>query len=221
MTANQMSDIELRDIRLTVVEPNGAERTLFDAMRFAPQPHERSVAILGRSGSGKSTLLRVLAGMHLDYSGEYHYAGAPLTITERHMADFRRQHVGIVTQSPTLLTDRDVLQNVLVGERRSAAPRAVECLEWVGLAGYERKRVRQLSGGEAQRVAIARALFSGPQLLLADEPTGALDADTETQILDLFSRVVEHGCRVIMVTHSERVADWCDGRRIVGDRQLC
>lgn len=215
-----MPSIELRDIDLRVTEPNGRERVIFSGMDFVPGADERSVAILGRSGSGKSTLLRVLAGIKLEYGGTYRYGGGTLDRRSAPMADFRRKTLGFVTQSPTLLPDRNVLQNVLIGHPRRAAARASECLEWVGLTGFERTRVDRLSGGEAQRVAIARALFSGPELLLADEPTGALDAETETQILRLFERVVESGCRVILATHSERVAEWCDARRTIRDGRL-
>lgn len=204
--------IELRAIRKTLREADGQARTLFDGLDLSVGEEERSVAIMGRSGSGKSTLLRMLAGLDLDYSGDYRFHGEELTRTPDAMADFRLRNIGIVTQHYDLLSDRNVLQNVVFGapDRRGAAVRAQRCLTQVHLDGFARKKVTRISGGEAQRVAIARALVKQPAVILADEPTGALDEGTEDRVLALFEELQHLGTRFVIATHSSRVAAACD-----------
>ncbi len=206
--------ISLEQVGKVYREKNGDERAVFDRLDFCPPSRERSVAILGRSGSGKTTLLRIIAGMDVNYSGRYLYDGRALAKSRAAMARFRREVVGVVPQEPMILEDRNVLANlelaVPVGVDKRQ--RARECLEQVGLLGYEGVSGAKLSGGEAQRVAIARAIATGPHLLLADEPTAALDEKTEAEILTLFGRLVDGGARLIIATHNMTVANWCDAK---------
>ncbi|WP_309081622.1 ATP-binding cassette domain-containing protein [Zhihengliuella sp.] len=214
--------LQLDSLSKTVREPNGQQRRLFDALHMTMADDDRSIAILGRSGSGKSTLLRILAGLDGAYTGSYFHAGELVPQREQASADFRMRHIGYVTQSYDLLEDRNVLHNVRlgVGPGEDAEERASECLAAVQLEGFERKPVRHLSGGEAQRVAIARALAKRPDVVLADEPTGALDERTERSILDLFAELQRQGRRFIIATHSETVARACDRRLVLADGRL-
>lgn len=212
----------LRGIRKHVAEPNGDARILFDGLDFEMDDGGGSVALTGRSGSGKSTLLRILAGLDLDFDGDYAFADRQLAKSATAMARHRRQNIGIVTQDYGLLGDRDVLRNVRLGarDRRGASQRALECLDLVGVAGLARKRPRHLSGGEAQRVAIARALMNEPPVILADEPTGALDQTTELEILNLFGDLQERGTSLVIATHSDAVAEACGRRVRISDGRL-
>ncbi len=214
--------IALEQIEKAYSEKNGQERVIFDGLDFCPEPQERSVAIMGRSGSGKTTLLRIIAGLDVDYSGRYLYDGETLPKNKARMTRFRREVVGVVPQNPMVLEDRNVLANVelAVPAGMDKSQVASECLAQVGLAGYERVSGAKLSGGEAQRVAIARAIAADPRLLLADEPTAALDEKTETEILALFEQLVASGARLIIATHNMAVANWCDAKYEIRGRHL-
>ncbi|WP_209561651.1 ABC transporter ATP-binding protein [Frigoribacterium sp. PvP032] len=214
--------LALQYLTKTVREPNGSVRQLFDGLDFAMGADERSVALLGRSGSGKTTLLRIIAGLDGRYDGQYVFRGAALPKGLDPMADHRRRHIGLVAQSYDLLDDFTVERNVLFGARGLEQPerQTREALAMVGLAGMGKNKVTKLSGGEAQRVAIARAIVRRPALILADEPTGALDEDTEGEILDLFASLQESGTSFIIATHSPRVAAACHRRVTVADRRL-
>ena len=212
----------LQSLTKTVREPNGAVRQLLDGLDFVMGSDERSVALLGRSGSGKTTLLRIIAGLDGRYDGQYVFRGDALTKRLDPLADHRRRHIGLVAQSYDLLDDFTVERNVLFGARGLERPgrKTSEALALVGLEGMGKKPVTKLSGGEAQRVAIARAIVRRPTLILADEPTGALDEDTEGEILDLFASLQESGTSFIIATHSPRVAAACHRRVTVADRRL-
>lgn len=217
--------IELTSITTALREPNGQTRLLFEELDFQVGAQERSVAILGRSGSGKSTLLRILAGLDLGYQGSYRYDGEVLAPSSSVMADHRARTIGIITQRYDLLGDRSVAGNVRMGvrpgtARATAGALVSDYLALVGLEGFERKNPRRLSGGEAQRVAIARALVKGPRIVLADEPTGALDQSTEEGILDLFDLMNARGSAFIIATHSERVAQRCERRLLLENGRL-
>lgn len=214
--------IGLSALSKDLVEPNGEKRPLFEDLDFQLGDQERSVAVLGRSGSGKSSLLRILAGLDLDYRGEYRYRDSLLKKNSEAMADHRFRHIGIVTQRYDLLDDLNVIRNVqmAVPTKRGAVDRAQGALRAVGLDGFAGKRIRQLSGGEAQRVAIARAIVKSPAIVLADEPTGALDEHTEQEILDLFRSLQDSGTKFIIATHSSRVAQACDRQILVKGKQL-
>lgn len=214
--------LALRSITKNVPEPNGSVRRLFDGLDFTVAYEEGSIALLGRSGSGKTTLLRILAGLDACYSGSYFFEGAVQPKRLDPLADHRRRHIGLISQSYDLLDDFTVERNVLFGARGLEDPlaRTNEALVLVGLERMGKKPVAKLSGGEAQRVAIARAIVKQPTLILADEPTGALDEKTEGEILDLFESLRSNGMGFIIATHSPRVAAACYRSVTVADHRL-
>jgi putative ABC transport system ATP-binding protein len=169
------------------------------------------VAIEGQSGSGKSTLLHLIGGLDRAYEGEVRVLGQELrALDDGALSSLRNRGIGFVFQSFNLLPAITALDNVLLpeafGEIPDARVRAREALARVGLAGKERVRPFQLSGGERQRVAIARALLARPPLLLADEPTGNLDAGTGHDIIELFRSLHRDGMTLLIVTHEIRVS---------------
>ena len=175
----------------------------------------QTVGIVGPSGSGKTTLLMVSAGLEAITSGGIRIAGYDLSVmSEDQLAMFRRDHIGIVFQNFHLIATMTALENVAVplefkGLSR-AGETAREMLERVGLGHRLSHYPSQLSGGEQQRVAIARALAAGASIILADEPTGNLDQDTGTAIMDLlFSLQVENNTTLLLVTHDRRLAARC------------
>jgi putative ABC transport system ATP-binding protein len=172
------------------------------------------VAIMGPSGCGKSTLLNLVAGLDTPSDGEIALAGIPLTgKRENERALLRREHIGIVFQFFNLLEGMRALENVALpaavagASRRQAQRRALDLLDVLGLVDKAHELPGVLSGGERQRLAIARALANQPTLLLADEPTGALDTDGGLEMLELFRRLHAGGQTILLVTHDERVAD--------------
>lgn len=177
-----------------------------------------TVALLGRSGSGKTTLLNVISGIDRPDAGSVSVDSVNLTgLSERERTLFRRRHMGFVYQFfnliPTLTAAENVALVLELNNRpaRQARDRTQAMLEAVGLEDMGHRFPDQLSGGEQQRVAVARALVHSPGLVLADEPTGNLDARTGRRILDLLHRLLgEHGGTLVMVTHSTAVAERAD-----------
>ena len=191
------------------------ERIILDGLNLT-MTSEESIAITGRSGSGKTTLINILIGMDTDYVGEYYFDSDNLTQSSSFKrTKFRRHQVGIITQHFDLLEDRNVAANIAISlthlklSRKERRERIEEVLEYVGLKGMKRKSIKQLSGGEKQRIGIARALAKRPRLIVADEPTGALDEETRDQILELFKKMMKDGQQFIIVTHDEQVAKIC------------
>ncbi len=176
------------------------------------------VVLVGKSGSGKSTLLNLVSGIDLPTSGEVWVEGRPLTkLSERERTLFRRRSVGFIFQFFNLVPTLTVLENVLLPLELNgitgakAKERAVAMLAAVSLADRGASYPDKLSGGEQQRVAIARALVHNPALILADEPTGNLDAETGQQVLDLLDRLTRQaGKTMLMVTHSPEVVGTAD-----------
>jgi predicted ABC-type transport system involved in lysophospholipase L1 biosynthesis ATPase subunit len=180
-----------------------------------------AVAVAGKSGAGKSTLLHILGGLDRPDDGSVSLQGRSLyALPGGERSRVRASALGFVFQSYHLLPEMDVLENVMLpamARSRFVSPysgmrrRAMDLLEAVGLADRAVHTPMELSGGEQQRVALARALMNDPQLVLADEPTGNLDAATGSQVLDcLFSLTRERGRTLIVVTHSESLAAMCD-----------
>ncbi len=172
------------------------------------------VAVMGPSGCGKSTLLNIVAGLDVPDEGEVSVAGEALVgRTESELAIMRRQHVGIVFQFFNLLEGMTSLENVLMpaliaGRKRKAAEtRARDLLDLLGIGDKAKQSPASLSGGQRQRLAIARALANEPTLLLADEPTGALDSEGGEEVLELFTRLHSGGQTILLVTHDQPVAD--------------
>ncbi|MFJ8431340.1 ABC transporter ATP-binding protein [Kitasatospora sp. NPDC094019] len=180
-------------------------------------------AVMGPSGSGKTTLLHCLAGMDRPTRGTVRWGDTEVSrLPERRLAELRRSRVGFVFQAFNLMPAMTVAQNVelpgrLAG-RRPDRGRVLEALARVGLAGREGHRPGQLSGGQQQRVAIARALVSGPEVLFADEPTGALDRSTGHEVLSLLrSGVDRDGRTCVMVTHDPVAAGYADRVLLLAD----
>ena len=178
------------------------------------------VAIMGPSGSGKSTLLNILGCLDVSTSGQYELNGQQVSqMDDDALAHIRNREIGFVFQTFNLLPRSDALDNVELPlvyssvspkERRE---RAQNALEAVGLAERMHHRPNELSGGQRQRVAIARALVNDPAIILADEPTGALDTSTGKEIMELFRHLHDQGNTIILVTHEEEIA--CYSHRIV------
>ena len=171
------------------------------------------VAIMGASGSGKSTLLNIL-GILDDYDeGEYRLDGTLIrNLSETRAADYRNRMIGFIFQSFNLISFKDAMENVAlplfyqgVG-RRKRNQLAMEYLEKVGLKEWAHHLPNELSGGQKQRVAIARALITQPRIILADEPTGALDSKTSLEVMQLLKRLHEQGMTIVVVTHESGVA---------------
>lgn len=174
------------------------------------------VAIMGPSGSGKSTLLRIIAGLDTDYSGEVIVDGKGLSqLKEDQLADFRNQEIGIIFQNYNLIQSLNVLENVSLplffSKKHFSKKTAAERIKEVGLATLTKGSTKSLSGGEQQRVAIARALVNQPSILLADEPTGALDSQNSTATMNLFRSInIKQKTTILMVTHDEHMAQYSD-----------
>ena len=173
--------------------------------------------IIGKSGAGKTTLLSLLSGLAKPTAGDIIYDGKSITKIDKYT--FRSRYIGVVFQSFNLITKYTALENVILSMDVSGAKiidkkqKALELLDSVGLDEDEaNRRVLKLSGGQQQRVAIARSLSYDPAIILADEPTGNLDHDTQKEIMDIFRELVNQGKCVILVSHSPDVADMCDER---------
>ena len=173
--------------------------------------------IIGKSGAGKTTLLSLLSGLAKPTAGEIFYDGKSIAKIDKYT--FRSRYIGVVFQSFNLITKYTALENVVLSMDVAGAKikdkkqKALTLLDSVGLDEDEaNRRVLKLSGGQQQRVAIARALSYDPDIILADEPTGNLDRDTQKEIMDIFRELANQGKCVILVSHSPDVADMCDAR---------
>ena len=176
------------------------------------------LAVMGTSGSGKSTAMNIIGCLDRPSSGSYRLNGQPVeTLSDDALADLRNRELGFVFQQFHLLPELTALENVMLPMVYAGVPadqrrqRALAALERVGLATRVHNRPNQLSGGQQQRVAVARAIINQPRLLLADEPTGALDSRTTAEVLDLFDELHrEQGMTILLVTHEHNVAERAD-----------
>ena len=185
------------------------------------------LAIMGPSGSGKTTLMNLIGCLDVPTSGTYELRGDDLKdLSDDALADIRNKHIGFVFQNFHLLPKMDALDNVALPllyagvslkERRA---RAEEALKAVGLEDRIHFLPNQLSGGQCQRVAIARAIAGKPELLLADEPTGALDSKSGSQIMDIFRQLSSEGMTIIMITHEQAIAECADKIYYILDGEL-
>jgi ABC-type lipoprotein export system ATPase subunit len=210
--------IELKNVTRRYQQGENAVLALDDvSLRIGP---EEFVAVTGESGSGKSTFLHLIGGLDKPDEGEVVVNGLALqTATDKELTKYRANDLGIVFQFFNLLPTLNVLENVSVPlefqgvKIREASARAREMLRLVGMEKREHHFVHQLSGGEMQRTAIARALVHRPKVLLADEPTGNLDAVNADQVLEIFRRIVdERLTTLVVVTHSTEVAETAERR---------
>ncbi|PQV45998.1 putative ABC transport system ATP-binding protein [Jejuia pallidilutea] len=178
------------------------------------------VAIMGSSGSGKSTLLNIIGMLDVADSGEYILDGLPIdNLTEKKAAVYRNKFLGFIFQSFNLINYKNALENVALPlyyqglKRKKRQELGMFHLGKVGLTDWAHHLPKELSGGQKQRVAIARALAANPKLLLADEPTGALDTKTSYEIMEFIQQLNDEGKTILMVTHEEDIANMC--KRIV------
>ena len=189
--------------------------------------HGEFVSIMGASGSGKSTLMNVLGALDHPSEGRYLCEGVDVaTLDPEALARLRLEKIGFIFQGFNLLSRMDALHNVMMPLSYSNAPlaerteRARAALEAVGLGGRAQHRPGELSGGQQQRVSIARALINRPPLLLADEPTGALDSRTGEEVLQLFQSLKSQGHTIVLITHDTDIARHADRTCVMRDGEL-
>ena len=210
--------IELKDIYKSY-EMGDEEVRANDGISLSIEKGEMT-AIVGKSGSGKSTLMNIIGALDVPTSGTYHLEGENVgEMTDNQLADIRNRLIGFIFQQYNLLTRSTLLENVelpliyagIDGEERRE--RAMASLKRVGLADKYKNLPGQLSGGQQQRVSIARALAGNPSLILADEPTGALDSRTSREVLDFLKQLNEEGNTIVMITHDNSIA--LEAKRVI------
>lgn len=215
--------IKLTDVSYTY---NKGKPNAVTAVKHASLTVEKGdfVGITGVSGSGKSTLLHLLSGLIKPDSGQYFFKGQDLgKLSEKELAAVRNQSFGYVLQNFGLLKDRTALENVCLplmfspAKWRDIEPKGLDCLKRMGVLNLKDKRVREMSGGQCQRTAIARALVNDPEILLADEPTGALDAQNTELFMDIMREINLSGVTIIIVTHDLNLAEKCTRRIRIND----
>ena len=207
-----MKEIEIKNV---IKEYKLGNKETFKALSDVNVSFKKGelVSIVGESGSGKSTLMNLIGGLDSDFSGDIIVSGTNLKgLKDKELDKYRKNKVGFVFQSFNLIPHLSILDNVTIAltlsgiKEHEKIERATNILKKVGLEAHLKKKPNQLSGGQKQRVAIARALINNPDVILADEPTGALDSQTSLQILEILKEIADEGKLVIMVTHSEKVA---------------
>ena len=182
------------------------------------------VALMGPSGSGKSTLLKIIGCLMTPTSGEYIFDSLKIDGSDdRQLAKLRNEHIGFVFQDFCLLDDRTAEENIMLPllfskcRFREMNKLVDTVLKRLNIEELRRRKISELSGGQAQRVAIARALVNEPKLILADEPTGALDSKTSENVVSIFRELNSEGTTVVIVTHNEAVAKCCDKTYFIKD----
>ena len=185
------------------------------------------LAIRGKSGSGKTTLLNILGGIDFADSGEYFFREKRVDFRNQNdAARFRRKHVGVIVQHFALLDDLSAYDNIAMAlwaeqiSRKELKRRVEKLMNDLGIIHLWKQFPTELSGGEKQRVAIARALIREPDILLADEPTGALDEQTSTHTLELLQKYNSMGTTIVVVTHDEKVANCCSRQILICDGRV-
>ena len=185
------------------------------------------VAIMGRSGAGKSTLMHIIGCIDYFESGEYILDGVNVAdMGQKGLAQLRNSKIGIVMQDFALIDDYTVLENVMVPlyfskcKMNTMRATAMDCIRKVGMEDQAKKPVSKLSGGQKQRVAIARAMVNNPSVLLADEPTGALDTKTSEEIMELFTELNKEGRTIVIITHDKDVAAKCMRTVVIEDGRI-
>lgn len=210
--------IELKDI-YKIYQMGSEEVRANDGISLSIEKGE-FVAIVGKSGSGKSTLMNIIGALDVPTEGEYYLGGEDVShMSDNQLAEIRNKMIGFIFQQYNLLPRDNLLENVELPLLYAGVPnperkeRALRSLEKVGLADKWASRPKQLSGGQQQRVSIARALAGSPSLILADEPTGALDSRTSRDVLDFTKELNREGNTIVMITHDSSIA--MEARRVV------
>ena len=224
--------IEIKDIYKIYNEGKESEVRALDGVSLTIDRGE-FVAIVGQSGSGKSTMMNVLGCLDIPTYGTYLLNGTEVTeLTDRKLARIRNREIGFIFQGYNLIQDLDALENVMLPLIYQGLPiweredRAMEALERVNMADRARHKPSEMSGGQQQRVAIARAIATHPSIIMADEPTGALDSKTGRHVLEILHQLNDEGTTVILITHdneiaatAKRMVRLADGR-VVADEHL-
>ena len=203
--------IEIRDLHKSYKMGSNSLHVL-KGINFSAEAGEL-VAIMGSSGSGKSTLLNILGMLDEADEGDYILDGVPIkNLNETQAAEYRNKFLGFIFQSFNLINYKNALENVALPlyyqkvSRKERQRKALSYLERVGLKEWAKHLPNELSGGQKQRVAIARAMAAEPKVLLADEPTGALDSKTSYEVMDLIQKINDEGNTILVVTHEEDIA---------------
>lgn len=206
--------IEIKDLHKSYKMGSNSLHVL-KGINFSCEPGEL-VAIMGSSGSGKSTLLNILGMLDEADEGEYTLDNVPIkNLTETKAAQYRNKFLGFVFQSFNLINYKSAMENVALPlyyqrvARKERQEKALKYLEQVGLKEWATHLPSELSGGQKQRVAIARAMAAEPKVLLADEPTGALDSTTSYEVMDLIQKINDAGNTILVVTHEPDIAEMC------------
>jgi putative ABC transport system ATP-binding protein len=217
--------LELKDICKSYGKGKEAVPILFD-VNLSVKKGEY-LAVMGPSGSGKSTLMNIIGLLDRQTSGQYILEDRDISsCSESELSELRNKKIGFVFQNFNLLPRQSVLENVALPllyagvKKKERNERAREMLEMVGLGERIKFKPTQLSGGQKQRVAIARAVVSSPSILLADEPTGALDTKSGEQIMKLFRSLNDKGVSIVMITHAHEIAEYADRTVLIRDGRL-
>ena len=218
--------IEIKDV---VKIYNKGDANAFEALHGVSLTIEdkEMTAIVGKSGAGKSTLLHIIACIDNYDEGEYYLDGELIkNKNDKELARIRNEKLGLVMQDYALVDDFTAIENVLLPldfAKTKASNRkklAEQALAAVGMEEFKNKPVKKLSGGQKQRVAIARAIVNNPSVLLADEPTGALDSDTSEEIMELLKDLNHQGMTIVIITHDVEVANLCNRKIEIGDGRI-
>ena len=185
------------------------------------------VAIVGKSGAGKSTLMHILGTLEKYERGTYLFMDKDIkALSDKALSRLRSKEIGFVLQDFGLIMEETVQNNVSIPlyfddtHLRDMKPKVQYALETVGISELMDKKVRYLSGGQKQRVSIARAIVNKPSLLLADEPTGALDSVTSEEIMGVFTKLNQLGTTIVIVTHEKHIADYCSRQIVISDGRI-
>ncbi len=217
------------EIKNVVKIYNKGDANAFEALHGVSVTIEdkEMTAIVGKSGAGKSTLLHIIACIDNYDEGEYYLDGELIKDkNDKQLAQIRNEKLGLVMQDYALIDDFTAIENVLLpldfaktkaSNRKKLAEKALAA---VGMEELKNKPVKKLSGGQKQRVAIARAIVNNPSVLLADEPTGALDSDTSAEIMELLKELNNQGMTIVIITHDIEVANLCDRKIEIGDGRI-
>lgn len=217
-----MKIVEMKNVSKTYIDGKKNETNALKNINFNVESGD-FIAIKGNSGSGKSTLLHIIGCLDAPTIGEYYYMGRNANeLTLKELADIRNKNIGFVLQDYGLIEKNTVMENIILplwfaGElsAKEMRKKAREKLDEFDMSSYENKLVKDLSGGEKQRVAIARALINNPSLIIADEPTGALDYHSTEIVMNILKEQNEKGRTIIVVTHDDDVAAICKERYVM------
>ncbi|MCD7889500.1 MAG: ABC transporter ATP-binding protein [Oscillospiraceae bacterium] len=219
--------IAIKNIHKTYNAGKGSEVKALNGISLEINDGEM-LAIMGKSGSGKSTLLKILGCADTDFEGEYLLNGANVrTLSTKQLAKIRNKEIGIVLQNFGLIPNMSVYDNVRVPvclggkhDKKATDERIAGLLKSLQIEDKRDTDISELSGGQQQRTAIARALVNQPKIILADEPTGALDKTTASDIMDVFGKLNEQGITIVIVTHDNATAQKCDRVVLIEDGKI-